>query len=435
MLCHVDVNSAYASFERVFRPDLIGRATTILSNNDGMVVAASREAKALGLDLGEPWFKIRPHAERLGVTALSSNYELYGDLSRRTMDVLSRFTADLDIYSIDEAFLTVPPHIAREPGGLEKYGRQIKDTLRRLIGVPVCVGIANTRTLAKLSNKWAKKADSFDGVCVWPDVPEEWKRQLMERLPVSEIWGIASRLERRLNLLGIKTVAELAAADPTFIRRNFNVVVMRTALELRGVPCIGPEEDRTGKKDQLIVSRSFGEKITTVNEMRQVFSIYAQQAATRLVKHGQAAKLLTAFAGVSSHGEQLVPGAAPARGSLFPQAVARLPSPTADPVQLTRAAHAILPLLSDGVRYARAGIMLTDLRKANEHQTLDMFRHAHEEAGVAELLDKIQRKEGREVLGLGYGGMRPGPAWQMKRAMLTPRATTHWAELAIVHAR
>lgn len=424
MLAHVDVNSAFVSFERVFRPDLEGIPVVVLSNNDGMIVASSREAKALGLDLGKPWFELRPHAARMGLTALSSNYELYGDMSRRVMEVLARFTPDLEVYSIDEAFLKISPRIAADNDAMTSLGRDIRDTLRRLVGVPVCVGIAPTRTLAKLSNRAAKKVQAFDGVCVWPATRSEWRDTLMARLPVSETWGIASRLERRLAGLGIHTIADLAAADPTFIRRNFNVVVMRTALELRSIPSIVAEEDRTGRKQQLIVSRSFGEKITTVEDMRQVLSIYAQQAATRLVRHNQVAKLLTAFAGTSAYTEQ----------RSFPQVLARLPSPTADPVQLTRAAHQLLPHLQDGTRYARAGIMLTDLRPADVHRPLEMFQHAHEESHIAELISKVQRKEGRDLLGLGYGGFRPGPNWQMKRSMLTPRATTHWEELTLVRA-
>lgn len=434
MLAHVDVNSAYASFERVFRPDLANVPLVVLSNNDGMVVAASRDAKAMGLDLGEPWFKIKPHAARLGVQAVSSNYELYGSMSARVMSILSRFTADLDIYSIDEAFLTVPPHIVREPGAMEPWARNIKDTLWRLLGVPVCVGLANTRTLAKMANKWAKKAPAFDGVCVWPDTPQDWRDDLMRKLPTSEVWGIASRLEKRLATIGITSVYDLAMADPTVIRKNTSVVTMRTALEVRGVPCIGPEDPHLGDKKQLIVSRSFGEKITTVAEMRQVLSVYAQMAATRLVKHGQVAKLLTAFAGISGFGDPTLAGVEAPRRALYPHVSARLPTPTADPVELTKAAHTLLPQLSDGVRYARAGIMLTDLRKAEEHQTLDMFRHAHEESHIAELMDTIQRKAGRDALGLGWAGMRPGPAWEMKREMLTRRATTHWDELVVVRA-
>jgi DNA polymerase V len=175
--------------------------------------------------------------------------------------ILARFTAELEIYSIDEAFLRVSPKIARDPDAMTALGREIKDTLHRLIGVPVCVGIAETRTQAKLANRAAKKIAAFEGVCVWPATRPEWRQQLMSRLPVSEVWGIASRLERRLVAMGISSIADLAAADPVRIRKAFNVVVMRTALELRGVPSIVAEEDRTGRKEQLIVSRSFSEKV------------------------------------------------------------------------------------------------------------------------------------------------------------------------------
>lgn len=424
VLAHVDINSAYVSMERVFRPELAGVPVVVLSNNDGMVVAASREAKALGLDLGKPWFELRPHAARLGVTALSSNYELYGSMSQRTMRVLSRFTSELEVYSIDEAFLRVSPRVARDPEAMVALGREIRETMQRLLGLPVCVGIAETRVLAKLANKSAKKIDAFEGVCVWPATRPQWREGLMGRLPVSEVWGIASRLERRLTAMGISTIADLAAADPVRIRKAFNVVVMRIALELRGIPSISAEEDRTGKKEQLIVSRSFSEKISTRDGIRQVLSIYAQQAATRLVKHQQVAKLLTAFAGTSHYSEH----------RSFPSVLVKQPAPTADPVALTRAAHQLLPLIEDGTRYARAGLMLTDLRPAGVHQMLEPFRHSHEEAGIAALVDRVQSKTGRDLIGLGFGGIRPGPAWQMKRSMLTARATTHWDELAIAHA-
>lgn len=424
MLAHVDVNSAYASFERVFNPRLAGVPLVVLSNNDGMVVAASREAKALGLDLGKPWFELRPHAKHMGVEAVSSNYELYGDMSQRVMDVLERFTHELDVYSIDEAFLTIDRRTAADVGAMTRLGRDIKDTLHRLLGVPVCVGIAPTRTLAKLANRTAKKIPVFDGVCVWPATRPEWRQRLMEALPVSEVWGIAGRLERRLGGYGVRSIWDLAIADPVQVRKWFNVVVMRTALELRGVVCIGPEEDRTGKKDQLIVSRSFSEKVTTVAGIRQALSVYAQQAATRLVKHSQVARRVDVFAGTSHWTEQ----------KHYPSARIRLPFPTADPVELTRAAHQLLPQIQDGHRYARAGLMLTDLLPAGVHMPLEPFRQPHEDAGIAALVDGVQKKAGKDALGLGYGGFRPGPSWTMKRGMLTPRATTHWEELVRVSA-
>ncbi|MDF1488796.1 DinB/UmuC family translesion DNA polymerase [Tessaracoccus caeni] len=338
--------------------------------------------------------------------------------------MLERFTHELDVYSIDEAFAAVDRRTSADPEAMSVLGRTIRDEVRRLVGVPVCVGIAPTRTLAKLANRAAKKIPVFEGVCVWPATREAWREQLMRRLPVSEVWGIARRLERRLAGYGITSVWDLATADPAQIRRCFSVVVMRTALELRGVACIGPEEDRTGKKDEVIVSRSFSEKVTTIEGMRQALSIYAQQAAARLVKHCQVAKSVQAFAGTSHWHEQ----------QHYPAVRVPLPYPTADPVMLTRAAHLLLPQIQEGTRYARAGLLLTDLHAAEAHQALELFRHIHEDASIAPLVDAVQKKAGREVLGLGYGGLRPGPAWQMKRGLLTPRATTHWDELMIVRA-
>ncbi|WP_344001122.1 DUF4113 domain-containing protein [Microbacterium paludicola] len=259
---------------------------------------------------------------------------------------------------------------------------------------------------------------------MWPATRPEWREKLMRSLPVSEVWGIASRLERRLAGYGIESVWDLANADPAQIRKWFNVVVMRTALELRGVPAIGPEEDRTGKKDQLIVSRSFSEKVTTVNGIRQALSIYAQQAATRLVKHQQVAKQLQAFAGTSHWNEQ----------KHYPSVAIRLPFPTADPVELTRAAHRLLPQIEDGIRYARAGILLTDLLPAGIHLPLEPFRQPHEDRGIAQIVADVQKKAGKDALGLGWGGVKPGPSWQMKRERLTLRATTHWSELVTVRA-
>ncbi|MEA5456796.1 Y-family DNA polymerase [Sinomonas sp. JGH33] len=415
------MNSAYASFERVFDPALDGRPVVVLSNNDGCVVTASREAKALGVEVGEPWFKLAPLAPRTGLIAKSSNYELYGDLSRRVMEVLARFGPWLEVYSIDEAFLGLGPRAAA--GDLTALGREIRNTLRKLVGVPVCVGIARTKTAAKLANKTAKKMPVFDGVCVWDGTSPQWRAKLMAQLPVSEVWGIAGRLERRLNALGIFSIADLAAADPVMIRDRFNVVVMRTVLELQGTPCIPFEEAREGK-EQLIVSRSFSTPVTTRAEMRQVLSVYAQQSAARLERHHQAAKLLTAFAGTSHFAQE----------RSFPTVLVPLPAPTTDPVVLAKAAQRLLPHLDEGTRYARAGIMLTDLRPATGQQALEPFRYRHEEQGIATLVDHVHRKVGKDMLGLGVGGIRPGPQWRMKRDMLSPRATTHWDELATVRA-
>lgn len=421
LYAHVDVNSAYASFERVLSPQLEGVPLAVLSNNDGCVVAADSLAKARGIELGTPWFQLRPVAKKIGLAAVSSNYELYGSLSQRCMEVLNRH-APTSQYSIDEAFLLLGRRAAEQD--LQAFGRRVKDEVRRLVGVPVCVGIGPTLGLAKLSNKWAKRAPVFDGVCVWQDTPPRWREQLLDRLPVSQLWGVAGRLEKRMNAAGIYTAGDLAAANPVRIRERFNVVVMRTVLDLQGVQAVQLEEERKGK-DQLIFSRSFSDPVTTIKDMRQVLSVYASQAAARLVKHEQVAKVLTAWAGTSPF------ASAPVQ---WPSVTVPLPAPTSDPVELTRAAHRLLDRIPPGAKFVRAGVMLTDLRPATGQMALDPFKFVHEERGIADLVDRIQQRHGAEAVGLGWAGMRPGPAWRMKRDMLTPRATTHWDELAVVRA-
>ncbi|MEW1807840.1 Y-family DNA polymerase [Pseudarthrobacter sp. NPDC080039] len=419
-IAHVDVNCFYASAERAFDPSLEGRPLVVLSNNDGCAVTRSPEAKALGIATGEPWFKLAPRAEEWGLVAKSSNYELYGDISARVMELLGRYSAWLEVYSIDEAFLGVKG----DTGQLLALGARIKESVRRHVGVPVCVGIAPTKTLAKLCNQWAKNNPAFGGVCVWESVPAEVREGLMGRLPVDEVWGIAGRLSKRLNVLGIFTVLDLVRADPVMIRDRFSVVLMRTVLELRGTPCIPMEEERIGR-DQLIFSRSFATPVTTSAGLREVLSIYAQQASARLAKHGLQAKVLTAFAATS-----------PFRNheQAYPSVCVPLPMPTADPLLLTKAAHALLPKIREGLKYAKAGLMLTDLRPSGNQPPLAPFENRHEARGIGPLLDDVSRRFGRGSIGLGHAGIRSGLDWTMKRGMRSPRYTTHWDELPLVKA-
>ena len=419
-IAHVDVNCFYASAERAFDPSLEGRPLVVLSNNDGCAVTRSPEAKALGIATGEPWFKLAPRAKEWGLVAKSSNYELYGDISARVMELLGRHSAWMEVYSIDEAFLGVKG----DPEQLLALGRNIKDAVRRHVGVPVCVGIAPTKTLAKLCNKWAKNNAAFGGVCHWDSVPWLQRESLMERLSVEEIWGIAGRLTRRLNVMGIFTVLDLVRADPVVIRDKFSVVLMRTVLELRGTPCIPMEEERIGR-DQLIFSRSFAKPVTTAAGLRQVLGIYGQQASARLSKHGLQAKVLTAFAATSPFRQQ---------EQAYPSVCVSLPMPTADPLLLTRAAHALLPNIRDGLQYAKAGIMLTDLRPTGNQSPLEPFENRHEERAIGPLLEDVSRRFGRGSIGLGRAGIKTGLDWTMKRDMQSPRYTTHWDELPLVKA-
>jgi DNA polymerase V len=419
-IAHVDVNCFYASAERAFDPSLEGRPVIVLSNNDGCAVTRSPEAKALGIPMGEPWFKLAPRAKEWGLVALSSNYELYGDISARVMELLGRYSAWLEVYSIDEAFLGVKG----SPAELLALGRAMKAAVRRHVGVPVCVGIAPTKTLAKLCNKWAKHNPAFDGVCHWDSVPVPVRQALLGRLSVEEIWGVAGRLTKRLNAMGIHSILDLIGADPVAIRDKFSVVMMRTVLELQGTPCIPMEEERIGR-DQLIFSRSFATPVTTRAGLRQVLSVYGQQASARLAKHGLQAKVLTAFAGTSHYNQHQ---------TSYPSVCVALPMPTADPVLLTRAAHALLPTIQEGLKYARAGIMVTDLRPSGNQSPLELFENPHEERHIGTLLEDVTRRYGRGSIGLGHTGIKTGLDWTMKRDMLSPRYTTHWDELPLVKA-
>ncbi|MGO3857518.1 MAG: Y-family DNA polymerase [Glutamicibacter arilaitensis] len=419
-IAHVDVNSFYVSYERVFDPKLEARPVIVLSNNDGCAVARSSEAKALGIEMGAPWFKLAADADRLGLVAKSSNYELYGEMSARVMKLLGRFSAWVEVYSIDEAFLGVSGTLDE----LQALGERIKAEVFRLTGLPVCVGIAKSKTLAKMANKTAKHIKELGGVCVWDRALAQTTENLLARLPVVEVWGIGPRLTKRLRGLGIWTAKDLRDANEVRIRDKFSIVQMRTVLELRGIPCIPMEEERV-IKDQLIFSRSFSDPITDRVGMEQVMGIYAQQASARLHKHQKQAKILSAWAMTSYYNQHQ---------DHQPAITVKLPGPTADPVVLTRAAKQLLPQILVGVKYARAGVVVMDLQPLAMQETFDPFVSAHEAKQIGPLIQQIRSEHGVKSIGLGRAGLQQGPAWEMRREMMSPRYTTHWRELLTVKA-
>ncbi|MFW0168774.1 Y-family DNA polymerase [Rothia sp. P4278] len=418
LIFHVDINSCYVSCERILDPGLVGKPVVVLSNNDGCIIALSAEAKALGYTMGDPWFKVEARARAQGVIARSSNYELYGDISQRVMAVLQEHAAVFEQYSIDEAFLEVPLPAQQA----RAFALKLKGLLARRVGVPVCVGVASTKTLAKLSNKTAKKVPALNGVCVWEDLPEERKHALFSSLPVSEIWGVGSRTTAKLEKMGISSIAQLAAAPPHIIRKKFSVVLMRTALELNGTKAMVLEEERAFK-EQLIYSRAFSAPVENREDLRQVLSVYAQRAASRLYRSNQLAGLLTAFCGTSPFSNAQ---------SHYPSVQVKLPGKTADPLLLTKAAAMLLDKVDFArVSYVRAGVMLTDLVPADVHIPLDGLRYRHEARNIAGLLAEVQERCGAGAIGLGVAGLAVPSEWEMKRAMLSPRGTTHWGELAL----
>ena len=417
----VDVNNFFVSCERLFNPRLEGRPVVVLSNNDGCVVARSAEAKALGIEMGEPWFKLKAQADHWGLLAQSSNYELYGDLSSRTMEILGRYSAWQEIYSIDESFLG----LTGTKEALVCLGREIRAVILKNVGLPVCVGIASSKTLAKFSNRGAKKTPSLGGVCNLDAYSSEQIDTIMSSLPVTDLWGVAGRTGTRLASLDIHTVRELRDADPALIRKKFSVVLQRTVYELRGIDCLPLEEERTAK-EQIIFSRSFSTPVRTIPDMEQVLSVYAQRASLRLRKQGSVAQTMQCFAATSFHAD------AP---YLTPAASISFSMPTDDPIEITRAAvRALSPRLESGAAYVRAGVLLSGITPASSHAFLEPFVPLYDRRDLAKTLDTITRRHGERSLGLGLAGLKKGPVWTMKRESLSPRCTTHWAELALVKA-
>ena len=269
----VDGNNFYVSCERVFNPRLEDVPVVVLSNNDGCAVARSNEAKALGIRMAQPLYQFRELARAHGIVALSSNYALYADMSQRMMAILGGFTPCLEVYSIDEAFLDV----SATTGDLTACGQRIRAQVRQWIGIPTCVGIGPTKTLAKLANHVAKKRPAWGGVCDLTTQACSQMEALLNSIPVTEVWGIGARLAEHLKTQGINTVRDLSALDPALARRRHSVVLERTVLELRGIPCL-PLEPTAAPKKNIICSRSFGQPVETLEELRQAIVTYASRA-------------------------------------------------------------------------------------------------------------------------------------------------------------
>ncbi|HBW8330636.1 Y-family DNA polymerase [Klebsiella pneumoniae] len=420
MFALCDVNSFYASCETVFRPDLKGRPVVVLSNNDGCVIARSAEAKPF-VKMGEPYFKQKDMFRRHGIIAFSSNYELYADMSNRVMTTLEELSPRCEIYSIDEAFCDLTG--VRNCRDLTDFGREIRETVLRRTHLTVGVGIAQTKTLAKLANHAAKQWQRQTGGVV--DLSNlERQRKLMALLPVDEVWGVGRRISKKLETMGINTALQLADTDIRFIRKHFNVVLERTVRELRGEPCLGLEEFAPVKQE-IVCSRSFGGRITEYHEMRQAICSYASRAAEKLRGEHQYCRFISAFVKTSPFALN-----EPYYGN---SASVKLLTPTQDSRDIITAATKCLDVIwRDGHRYQKAGVMLGDFYSQGVAQ-LNLFddnapRKNSEK--LMEVLDHLNAKDGRGTLYFAGQGIQT--AWQMKREMLSPRYTTRYSDLLCV---
>ncbi|WOR27119.1 Y-family DNA polymerase [Citrobacter braakii] len=418
MFALVDVNSFYASCETAFRPDLKGRPVVVLSNNDGCVIARNAEAKTVGVKMGDPYFKQKDLFRRYGVVCFSSNYELYADMSSRVMFTLEALSPRCEIYSIDEAFCDLAG--VRNCRVLADFGRELKDAVYQNTGLAVGVGIAQTKTLAKLANHAAKKWQRQTGGVV--DLSNlDRQRKLMAALPVDEVWGVGRRISKKLEAMGIKTVLELADTDIRFIRKHFNVVLERTVRELRGEPCLELEE-YAPVKQEIVCSRSFGERISDYDAMRQAICSYASRAAEKLRGEHQYCRFISTFVKTSPFALN--------EAYYGNSASVKLITPTQDSRDIIAAATRSLDAIwKDGHRYQKAGVMLGDFFSQGIAQ-LNLFDDNAPRRGsekLMEVLDHLNAKEGRGALYFAGQGIQQ--QWAMKREMLSPRYTTRYEDL------
>lgn len=415
-----DANSFYASCEKVFRPDLKETPVVVLSNNDGCVVAQSKEAKAmLDLWMCRPWFEIEEEAKKLGVVAFSSNYELYANMSNRFMATLRQFSPRQEVYSIDESFLDLTG-INRD---LVAYGKVIRETVLQWTGLPICVGIANTKTLAKLANHCAKKQSHFNGVCDFTSMSQTEVETMMQKLPVSKVWGIGNKLEAKLNKVGVNDVLRLKRADPKRIRDEFGVLLERTVKELNGESWLELDETLAESK-QVMSSRSFGTRVSSLQELEEAVSFHASNASARLRKQGLYANAVYVFIQNSPFDKAQFYAAS--------HTVA-MPSPTDNTMQINKVAIWILKkLYKEGIYYQKAGVMLMELVPSLGQQS-DLFGFTLGDSRSAKLmgtLDSINQKYSKGTIKLASEGVRK--AWVMKRGMKSPNYTGDWRELPMI---
>lgn len=424
----VDCNNFYASCEKLFDPKLKDRPVVVLSNNDGCVVARSAEVKALGIPMGVPWFQIQAEARRYGIVAFSSNYALYADMSNRVVEVLSDFSPNLEVYSIDESFLDLSGMSMRAES-LAAYGVEIRQRVADWLGLAVCVGIAPTKTLAKLANHCAKKGlAGADGVCDFTTLNPGALSHLFARIEVGEVWGVGRQIKARLAAMGIQTVRQLRDADAETIRARFSVVLERTVCELRGESCLDLQEV-VPDKQQIMSSRSFGTLVYERADLEEAVASYIAKAAEKLRAQDSLAGGVQVYIRTNVFKPE-VPQYQ--KGVTVP-----LPEATADTRVLTQWAIRILRrIYRPGFGYHKAGVMLLDLVPAAKRQ-LALF-DSQGGAGDARsgklmaVLDDINQRYGRQSLRLAAEGVER--SWQMRRGNLSPGYTTSWDGLPVARA-
>jgi len=413
----IDCNSFYASCERVFRPDLARVPIVVLSNNDGCVIARSYDAKPF-VKMGEPYFQIKHKLRQHGIVPFSSNYALYGDMSERVMTLIESMVPAVEVYSIDEAFADLTGI-----SNLDALGRRIRSQVLRCTGIPVGVGIAHTKTLAKLANHTAKRLQAETGGVV--DICDPFKRDwVLRNTDVSEVWGVGRRMKMHLDALGVKTAMDLAKADPQMLRKKFSVVIEKTARELAGTPCLELDEPDPPKQE-ICCSRMFGKRLTELAPIKEAVATYMMRASEKLRAQGSVCKKIR----VSIRTGMFNPEEAKFANGV----VVDLPYPTDDVRLLTKAAvDALERVYRPGFKYSKAEVLLLNLCQPGEY-TDDLFAVSQpsEATKVMAVLDKINGRWGRGTL--RAASVPSNPDWGMRREMMSQSFTTRIDQLWTVH--
>lgn len=419
----VDVNNFYVSCERVFQPKLEAVPMVVLSNNDGCAVARSAEVKALGVKMGTPWFQMKELAKAHGIEAYSSNYTLYGDMSDRVVQVLRSFTPNLEVYSIDESFLRIEAVLKQYASAME-LGCIIKQQVKDSTGLPVCVGIAASKTLAKLANHLAKKHAQFAGVCDLEAMSKAERYQWMSETAVAEVWGVGKQLSRKLKAQGIHTVLDLLQASPQAMRQQFGVVMERLCYELRGVSCLQLEEVAPAKQ-QIISSRSFGKMVTSLEELSESVATHAARGAEKLRAQDSVTGALIVFIQTNPFKQH------------EPQHHQSITIPLSDSsdntLSLTNAAlNGLKKIYRSGFRYKKAGVIFNLLSdKPTVQQSLfEDIETKGKSADLMQAMDAINSRFGNAMIRSAASGTQQ--AWRMRSGNKSPNYTTQWNELPVV---
>ncbi|WP_048921418.1 Y-family DNA polymerase [Rufibacter radiotolerans] len=414
-----DCNNFYASCERVFQPQLNGKPVVVLSNNDGCVVARSNEAKALGIQMGAPFFEIRDLAECGDVHAFSSNYVLYGDMSSRVMATLSLFTPNIEVYSIDESFLDLGNFYKKD---LNEYCWEIKRTVQQWTGIPISLGVAPTKALAKVANKLAKKSQKAKGVLVLTD--PHHLAEALKATQIEDVWGVGRQYAKLLRRHGVSTAYDFTQKNDAWVKKHMAVVGLRLVKELRGESCLELEELAPPKKG-ICTSRGFGERLTEYSQIEEATASYAATCARKLRKQGSCARVMTVFLQTNFFSER-EPQYSNSRTITLPVAT------NSDLELIHYASLALKSIFRPGYRYKKSGVFLTEIvpNYQIQYDLLDKVdREKHN--SLMETVDRLAARYGRDIVKVAAQGL--DPLWQMKCERRSPCFTTRLSEIPIVY--